>query len=403
MPVSHPSAPEERLVPGVMSAGALFQLTRDGRATTRSDILRLTGLARSTVVQRLDPLFEMGLIEEVGRGLSTGGRPPTTIGFNASAGAVLVADLGATHARLAVTDLAGTILTERAADHAIAAGPDETIAWVLAGFDELLVVADRPASSVWGVGVGVPGPVEFSAGRVVRPPIMPGWDGVAIPELIHARHPVPVLVDNDVNIMAVGEFSAGWRDQTDDFLFIKVGTGIGCGVVLHGRIHRGAQGTAGDVGHIRVADHGTCHCGNIGCVEAVASGDALAAELRAAGVQIDGSRDVARLVSEGNTKATSFVRAAGRYLGEVVASAVNLFNPSVVVIGGDIALAHEQFLAGVREIVYQRSTPLATQHLRITESRLGDRAGVIGAAAMVLDEILSPAAVDAMIATQESA
>jgi predicted NBD/HSP70 family sugar kinase len=227
---------------------------------------------------------------------------------------------------------------------------------------------------------------------------MPGWDGISVPELVQAHYPVPVLLDNDVNIMAVGEYTAGWRDEISDLLFIKVGTGIGCGVILSGKIQRGAQGTAGDIGHIRVADHGTCHCGNVGCVEAVAGGDALASELRKAGIAAEGSRDVARLVADGNPLAASLIRGAGRYLGEVVASAVNLVNPSVVVIGGDVAMTHDRFLAGIREVVYQRSTPLATQHLRITESRLGDRAGVVGGAAMVLDQILSPATVDDMIA-----
>jgi predicted NBD/HSP70 family sugar kinase len=393
---------EGAIGPGGTTSGAIFQLIRSSRVTTRSDLLRLTGLGRSTILQRLEPLVEVGLIEERGGGISTGGRPPVRLGFRADAGVVLVADLGASHARLAVTDLAGTVLRDEAAEHSIADGPGATADWMLATFAKLLKASKRPENAVWGVGVGVPGPVEFSAGRVVRPPIMPGWDGVVIPDLVQARFPVPVLVDNDVNIMAVGEYG-GWRDEVDDFLFIKVGTGIGCGVVLNGRIHRGAQGAAGDLGHIRVADHGTCHCGNVGCVEAVASGDALAAGLRAAGFDVADSRDVVRLVREADSKATSLVRTAGRYLGEVVAAAVSMFNPSVVVVGGDVAMAHERFLAGVREVVYQRSTPLATRFLRISESRLGDRAGIIGAAAMVLDQILSAAAVDRMIATHESA
>jgi predicted NBD/HSP70 family sugar kinase len=393
--------PEESLQPiglADTTAGTLVQLVRQGRAATRADLIRLTGLARSTVTQRVDALIALGLFESRGEAPSTGGRPPTRIGLNKAAGVVLVADLGARHARLAVTDLGGTVLAEVANDHRIDTGPEETFTMVLAEFESLLDQIGLQPSSVRGVGIGVPGPVEFSAGRVVRPPIMPGWDGVAIPELVQSVYSVPILVDNDVNMMAVGEHAMGWPEPADDLLFIKVSTGIGSGVILNGRIHRGAQGTAGDIGHVRVADHGVCHCGNVGCVEALASGDVLAATLREGGIEADGSRDVARLVREGNQEAGRLIRAAGRYLGEALATAVNLLNPSVILIGGEVALAHENFLAGVRDVVYRRSTALATQNLSIIESRLGERAGVIGAAAMVLDQVLSPAAINEWLA-----
>jgi predicted NBD/HSP70 family sugar kinase len=390
-----PGQPAPPTATTATTAGAILQLIRSGAVTTRADVARTTGLARSTVALRLDTLVAQGLVVERTDGPSTGGRPPARLEFNAAGGVVLAADLGATHCRLAVCDLVGTVLAERAADLDIGQGPDAVLAWVDERFGELLAEADRDEFDVRGVGVGVPGPVEFAAGRAVSPPIMPGWDGVAIPPYF-ARYGVPVFVDNDVNIMALGEYWAQWRETVDDLLFVKVATGIGSGLVTGGRIHRGAQGTAGDIGHIQVA-HGpgvVCHCGNVDCVEAVASGSALAHQLSEAGLAAQHSRDVVDLVRKGNPDAVRLLRGAGRRLGEVLSGAVNLFNPAVIVIGGDLAHAHEQLFAGVREVVYQRSTALATRHLQIVRSRLDDRSGVVGCAVMVLDRVLSAEAVD---------
>ena len=380
------------------SSGHLLQLLRDGTATTRPELVQCSGASRSAVAQRVDSLIEAGLVREDGASTSTGGRPAVRLRFNQDQGVVLVADLGATHARLAVTDLASVVLAERAADCAIADGPVAVLDWVRARFDDLLVEAGREWEDVRGVGVGLPGPVEHASGRAVSPPIMPGWDGHPVPEHF-ADLGVPVLVDNDVNIMALGEYWTTWRSQVDDLLFIKVGTGIGCGIVAHGQIHRGAQGAAGDLGHVRVPDAaaGPCRCGNTGCVEAIAGGQAIADRLRDAGHDTANARDVVELVLAGDRHATHEVREAGRVLGQVLAAAVNFFNPSVIVIGGDVANAHEQLLAGVREVVYQRSLPLATRHLRLVPARLGDGAGVVGASVMVLERIFAPAAVDELV------
>jgi predicted NBD/HSP70 family sugar kinase len=225
---------------------------------------------------------------------------------------------------------------------------------------------------------------------------MPGWDGFPIPDWFAGRYDVPVFVDNDANIMALGEHSMHWRD-CDQMLFVKVGTGIGCGIISgRGAVHRGAQGAAGDIGHIQVPgnEHVLCRCGNTGCLEAVAGGQALAERLGSdLAHDVRGTRDVVRLVRAGDLRATQAVREAGRHLGEVLASCVSFFNPSVIVIGGALAQT-EQLLAGVQEIAFRRSLPLATRDLRVVASRLGDQAGVIGAAIMVTEHILAPAAVD---------
>ena len=372
-----------------------MRLIRDEVAVTRADLARVTGLARSTVAQRVDALLEQGLVYEAGGSASTGGRPPTVLAFNRDAGVVLVADLGATHARVAVTDLIGTALAERASNLDIALGPEHVLAWVVERFAELLDEIERSSDGVRGIGLGVPGPVEFASGRPVSPPIMPGWDDFPIPDWFADLYSAPVLVDNDVNIMARGEHWMHWR-ETEHLLLVKVGTGIGCGIVAEGHIHRGARGAAGDIGHIRAtsSEEVICRCGNIGCLEAIAGGQALARRLADAGEDASHSRDVVRLVNSGHAGAIRMVRDAGRTLGEVLAGTVNFFNPAVIVIGGDIAEAHAQLLAGVREGIFSRSLPLATRDLRIVPSRLGDRAGVTGAAIMAIDHVLSPAAVD---------
>ena len=385
----------ERSSAPLLGAGSVLRLIRDGEAVTRADLARRTGLARSTVAQRVDALLAHELVYEAGGSTSTGGRPPTILAFNQLAGVVLAADLGATHSRLAVSDLAGAPLAEVALELDIASGPEAVLTQVQERFATLLAEVERTADDVRGIGIGVPGPVAFATGQPVNPPIMPGWDGFSLPRWFSTLYEAPVLVDNDVNIMALGEHWSHWRD-TDHLLFIKVGTGIGCGIVAGRLIHRGAQGAAGDIGHIRVPGNEEilCRCGNVGCLEAVAGGRALADQLTALGIDAQNSRDVVRLVRAGEPRAARMVREAGRSLGRVLAGSVNFFNPAVIILGGDLGEAHEQLLAGVREVIFERSLPLATRDLRTEPSRLGDRAGVVGAAIMVIEHVLAPDVVD---------
>jgi len=385
------------------SAGHLLDLIRSGHATTRAELVVATGLARSTIAQRIDLLMDKNLLREVGEAPSTGGRPPSVLGFNVDAGVVLVADLGATHSRVALTDLGGKILAESTRDIEISDGPEAVLGWTESAFDKLLAEAGKDAADVRGIGIGVPGPVEFSAGRTVHPPIMPGWDGYPIGDHFVEDYGVATLVDNDVNIMAQGEH---WvRDpRVDDLFFIKLGTGIGSGLILGGHIHRGSIGAAGDIGHVRVGpDDVLCRCGNFGCLEATAGGGALAAALSEGGATAHNSRDVVTLVRAGDPNAVRLIREAGRRVGEVLAGIVNLLNPALIVLGGDLADSGEEVMAGVREVIYGRSTALATSRLRIERSTLGDRAGVTGAAAMVIESILAPQAIDQLMAASEGA
>jgi predicted NBD/HSP70 family sugar kinase len=373
----------------------VFELLRDGRPRTRAELADASGLARSTIASRIDLLMRLGLVAPYGGGVSTGGRPPSLLALNPSARVVAGADIGATHARIALADLAGTILVERRSDLDIATGPEHVLGWVEQQVGEMLAEQNRTVAELAAIGIGLPGPVEHSTGRAINPPIMPGWDRYDVPAHVQRAFDVPVLIDNDVNIMALGEQHAHLTD-VDDLVFIKVATGIGAGIVSGGELQRGAQGTAGDLGHVAVARGSdvTCRCGNLGCLEAIAAGPALAASLRAEGVAAESGADVVRLVRGGDSMAVRVVRQAGRDIGEVVATLVNLINPSVIVIGGALADAGESLLAGIREVVYSRSLPLATEHLRVITSQAGERAGVIGAAALAIGHVLSPDAID---------
>lgn len=384
--------------------GMVLNAVRILGSRSRNEVVHATGLGRGVVAQRLAELTAAGLVDESGIGPSTGGRPPRRLRFRAEAGHILAADLGATSVDVAVADLAGTILAQRAEDADIAAGPEVILGRVRELFDE--VVGDLPLGHgpLCGVGIGVPGPVDVAAGRPVSPPIMPGWDGFPIREEFARRYQVPVRVDNDVNIRALGEWRAGVARGHRNVIWVKVGTGIGAGIISNGVLHRGSDGAAGDVGHVPVVDEGVvCRCGNIGCLEALAGGAALARDAAVAAssgrsqwlvdaLEREGvlsARTVAIGASHGDAACVELLQRSGRLIGHMLATVVNLFNPSLIVIGGGVSYAGNLFLATIRETVYRRSLPLATRALHIEPSALGEAAGIIGAATMAADELFS--------------
>jgi predicted NBD/HSP70 family sugar kinase len=377
-------------VGGSAGAGELLQLMLDGTPRTRAELIRMTGLARSTVGARVDALLAAGLLTPSGEAASTGGRPPARLAFNPDAGVVIGADLGATHVLVALTDLRGRVLSEEALRIDISTGPESVLDLVAEAGRTLLAAAGRTREDLAGVGIGLPGPVEHSTGRPVLPPIMPGWDHYDVPGHIDAALGGPVLVDNDVNVMALGEHAKIYPD-VQHLIFVKVATGIGAGIISGGRLHRGAQGAAGDLGHVAALHGGDtpCTCGNVGCLEAVASGPAVVRALREKGIDAGDSRGLIQLAKAGDLAAASAVREAGREIGHVLATCVSLLNPSVIAVGGLLAQSAESLLAGIREVVYGRSLPLATGELQIVASRTGGQAGVIGAATMVIQHVLS--------------
>jgi predicted NBD/HSP70 family sugar kinase len=373
----------------------LLWLVRTGKARTRAELQKRTGLSRSTVRQRLEPLFDLGYLRAEGVEDSTGGRPSALLEFNDN-GVVLIADLDTADARLVVVDLAGRRLAEETVRMAIADGPHPVLDTVDARFRSLLSQTGRPLEHVRGIGVGVPGPVEFDTGTVRQPPIMPGWDGFSISSFLAERWNVPALADNDANLMALGEYSKNYSNSSAVVL-IKVSAGIGSGLVFNSNVLRGVDGGAGDIGHIRL--HGQdalCMCGSRGCLAAVASGGALARRLTELGVPTPSSRELAAHLAAGRPEALQLAREAGQLIGDVLTTVVCLMNPEVLVIAGDLADTH--FVTGVREVIYQNALPRATRHLAVTSSQLGDMAGVHGAQAMVMDAVYAPAAVDARLA-----
>lgn len=375
-------------------AGELFQLMRDGRPRTRPELVEETGLARTSVVNRLAALVNVGLVTPTGTAAASGGRPAARLQFDPDSRVCIGIDLGATHGAVGVLNLLGRVLQEERRILDIADGPTEILTWAIDTAERLLVESGRSASDLLGIGVGVPGPVEHSSGRPIRPPIMPGWDGFDIPAFIRQRLDAKVLVDNDVNLLALGEHSTHWSDVSE-LLFIKVSTGIGAGMIIGGSLQRGSRGSAGDIGHVLVP--GTADQRDL---ESKASIPAIAAGLTRDGDHVQPSEVIGRVLT-GDPAAISAAREAGRAIGEVTAVCVSMLNPSVVVVGGLLGVNVQEIIAGVREIVYRRSIPLATQHLNIVPARGGPSAGMRGAGLMVLDECLHPSAVDELIAKHD--
>lgn len=382
----------------------VLDLIRDGHARTRPELGRHSGLGRTVLTQRIAELQASGLVTDGDLGRSTGGRAPRELAFRNQAGHVLVAELGATGLAVGIADLTGRVLTRLEEPADIAAGPEAVLGRVEQLMDQLLADRGPGSPAPWGIGVGVPGPVEFAAGRPVAPPIMPGWDEYPIRSRLGERYQVPVWVDNEVNLMALGEFRGGMAIQVEDFVYVKVGTGIGAGLVSGGRLHRGAEGCAGDMGHMstREAEDVVCRCGNTGCLEALAGAAALARDGAAAAAdgtspylakiarqRVVAANDVAAASAHGDRVATELLTRSGRLVGETLAGLVNLFNPSLVLVGGGVAAAGDMWLAAVRQAVYTRSLPLATRHLQIQRAAAGDLAGLVGAAFMVVDELFS--------------
>lgn len=381
-----------------MSAGQVYGLIREHRDVTRTEIGRLTGLSRTAVTARVSALAERDLVVEREQAPSTGGRPASFLTFNADAGVVLSAAIGRSRTRLAVCNLAGDILAGTDIDQEIGLGPDDLMPDVAKGFDVLLDESGHRNAHVYGVGVSLPGTVDPLLGATVDSPIMSGWDGAPLRPYFTELTDAPVIIDNDANVIALAERRGAWHAY-DDLLVVKASTGLGAGIIAGGTLHRGAVQAAGEIGHNKTpaAAGVPCRCGDAGCLEAIAGGWALVRALQEQGRTVGHLRDVVELANGGDPEARRMVRDSGRHIGEVLAAAVNLLNPAVLVVAGDMAGAYDIFVAGLRETLYGNATALATRALQVVPSTHGDRSGVIGSATLVLDEVLSPAAIDASL------
>ncbi|MDX1202151.1 ROK family protein [Sinorhizobium medicae] len=377
--------------PTLEGAGGIFSLIATGSAVSRAELLAASGLSRATVTQRLNALLASGLVRETEETLPSGGRPTRVLAINATSGFLLVANVGETHIHLAAMDLTPAILSQTTLPFSVASGPDATLKQIGEAFAALAAGAEKTHGFLLGIGLSLPTPVDFKRGCVVGPSVLPGWDEFDIIGRLNVGFSVPVYVENDVNLMTICEHKR--RVPTvEDMLFVKVGTGIGSGMIAGGRLFRGAQGAAGDIGHIQFLsdDAPLCRCGKFGCVEARAAGWAIARDLSSRGFRAETARDVLDLVEQRKPEALMLLRAAGRTVGEVISDVVSIINPSLIVVGGTLARGGDLLLSGIRELVYQRCLPLATRNLSIELSTIRDDSALYGAAHLMLDDIFAP-------------
>jgi len=385
----------------------ILRLVRSERAATRQELERVSGLGRAIVADRIATLKDRNLIVEEGLGPSTGGRMPRQVRFNATAGYVLVCTLGTTTLGVALSDLSGELLFEHHESTDAAVGAEKTLERVGELFDWIL--EEHPgAREAWAITVGVPGFVSSPGGRLgeigaIRH--MPGWADYPVHHELSKRFNAPVLIANEVHLMALGELRRGQGSSGDDLIFLKVGTGIGAGLCTGGRIHRGAVGFAGDIGHVAVATEGAmvCRCGNRGCLEAEAGGAAIAREGQAAAVS--GRSPILASIAEGGTVITAahvglaasrgdavsveLITRSGRLVGETLATLVAGLNPSIVVVGGGVAQAGSVFVGAVRDGMHRRSRALAVANLPLMRSELGKTAGLVGGALAALEDLFT--------------
>jgi glucokinase-like ROK family protein len=377
----------------------IIRALRKQGCISRTEISSITGWSKAKASQEIRSLVRKGYLVEVGEGASQGGRRPGLLRINDQLGYLVGLDIGATSIDMVLADVGGKVFQHRSSPADVRQSPDEFLNRCSELILEMVNAQGCHHDQVLGIGVGVPGPVDFARGVLVAPPLMPDWENFLIRDFFQHTFPTAyVVVDNDVNIMALGEQRAGDGIGVDHFVFIKIGTGIGSGIVSNGKIHRGSNGCAGDIGHICVDKQGSiCRCGNTGCLEAMAAGPAITEKAMQAArsgsslllrqmMEANGGvlhpEDVNAACREGDQAALEIIRASGQMIGDVLASLVNFFNPSYIFIGGGITNFGNHLLVSIRRAVLRRSLPLATTHLSINYSRMGPEAGVTGAVAL---------------------
>lgn len=399
----------ERLLPELSENEWQAQvLIRNAGPLSRTELAGRLGVSRASVTAISASLLEAGVLVEVGQGKSEGGRPPMLLDVNSELGYIVGVDIGATSVDIALANFKGEVQERYAEPADVRVDPETMLGHICDLIDGLLERQGAAVEQVLGIGIGVPGPVYFPEGVLIAPPLMPMWEGYPIKQFVQQRFPLArPVVDNDVNIMALGEKRAGAGVGLDNFLFIKIGTGIGCGVIAHGEVYRGSDGCAGDVGHICVDYNGPiCHCGNPGCLEYVAAGPAIAGKGRRV-AESDQSeflmrrlrenaghltaKDVGDAAAAGDRAANEIIRQSGKMIGGVLAGLVNFYNPRAIFIGGGVSRIGHQLLSAIRQATLRRATALSTRSLRIEYSRLGEDAGVIGAIWLALEQVFAPA------------
>ena len=378
----------------------LIRFTPGGIA--RADLARVLGLSRSAVTAIVSELIAAGLVREAADGAATSGRRPILLEINAQRGYVVGVDIGATHLMILLTDLAAQVVYEVEKPLDISAGPGTCLPQVDAGLQTLLSDQRLSLDDILAIGVGVPGPVASGGGKVIAPPIMPGWDDFPIVDNLQKRWGRPVSLNNDAELGALGEWAYGAGRLERNLIYIKVGTGVGAGLIIDNQVYRGESGTAGEIGHVTVQTDGpVCTCGNRGCLEAVAGGHAiarLAQQVVRSNVRTQIGKagqpgsitalDVTNAARLGDLEAQKIVTQAGTCIGIALAGLINLLNPGIVVIGGGFAQSGDLLLEPIRETVRKRALKAAVQTVRITTAVLGRRSTAMGAVVQALTMVL---------------
>lgn len=375
-------------------SGVLLHRIRSTPGIARSTLVDELGWARATVGKRLEELIEHGYIQITGQHQSTGGRRAEAFALNAAKGVVLAADIGASHSRLAVSDLAGEVLIDDEADILIASGPDEFFEWAEQVFAFMLARVGRSKADVLAVGIGVPDPVDPTSGILRSPAARETWTRHPIAEYITAIYPNAVIaVERDANLLAIAERRGAWP-HVQDLALVKFSSGIGSGFVIDGRLYHGSEGTAGCFGSLVRPAPG----GQLTPIEEFASGWAIQEKLADYGYAVRTSADIVALARGGDAAARDLISAAARVLAEASVDIVRLINPAVLIVSGTFAETEDLVLAPFVETFERASATLACSVPEIALARIGRAAGVRGATLTALDKLFAPDRISALTA-----
>jgi predicted NBD/HSP70 family sugar kinase len=366
----------------------VLEVVRGSGSVSRADIARRTGLARSTVSTLVNELLGAGLLVERGApedGNTTQGRPPVLLSFDPGAGAVIGMHFDHPVLRVAVADLGYTILAEATVPVDVDHDAQDSLDAAVALIDEVLVKSGVERERLLGAGAALAGPIDSATGTVGSSAILPGWVGLSLAQELEARLGLPVHVDNDANVGALAESVLGVGRGVSEMAYIMLGSGIGAGLIIGGQVYRGSGGTAGEIGHVLVDEHGPlCRCGNRGCLETYAGADALLDLLRRQhgdALTVDGLVQLAR---DGDAACQRVIADAARFVGVAAATLCNQLNPELIVIGGELAQTGPLLLDPLRESIVRYAIPAAAEDVRVVTGELGERAELLGALVLVL-------------------
>ncbi|MBI9106870.1 MAG: ROK family protein [Spirochaetales bacterium] len=382
----------------------IFNIIRNEGSINRTDLVANTGFAKSTVSLQINKLIETGIIQEIKPKKSENTVRKLQIEIVPDAGYVIGVFLGIHRLSISLFNLRMETILEAVYDLESILNPEFINRLIIKKIDLLISEAKIQKKSLWGIGLGFPFPVDFHQGISEAPPNLPLWHQYPVQAIYENHFSCPVLLDNDVNVMALGEAYSGIAQDENDFIFVKVGNGIGCGLFMEGRVYRGAKGSAGDIGHIAL-DRETklCHCGNIGCLETIAAAPSIAQKGLEVAMTGDSpilqkklaknhkvtSKDVGEAAQMGDMFALRIIKESGKNLGSVLAKLVIFANPGMVVIGGGVTKSGTLYLSAIREEILRKATHIATIDLQIRYTDLQDKCGPIGSGRLIIEDIFS--------------